>query len=1567
MDSFFKAAVSDLDKLLDDFEQNTDEFEYCKTHSASFCDLAYQSSVVTPHGFTPESVSDPASVSEGTDREHNVFDSLESTERKEIYTKLCQHATSPLTDLDLLSTVDNRKAKTIETYCLEHESKPVCDLVSDTEAVINRDYSLSLSENVNTVECPLEDHLLVDLSALHVHNTGDRVHNDIYFVSNEQLHTTTTTDIFENSKHGADLSQLNIILPSMNKDESVNSNIDCYPKENCTEKIEEKNIIECTQFQKPKSCLITNDQSSSNALESGCLLNSFESNALKSDSVSNHDETVQNHARTETALEQKSSLEHLDKLLNEEMCVDNADTPFIKGPEPEKSNRFVCGAEHDNNALLSCLPVAVSVHSSLIAAENSLNNKHVANESENVLLGETPAPHTSECLSNAPETLFVDVTWKPQIPEHSLDTEEPMQPNVMYSLQRRNQSFDVPEIAYADAAQHPESSKVDNLPKVIAVGMSQNLQSNSLHHELDTAGHTVMIKHSTENSECLHEENEVEIKTLIVDDEKPTFAMEGTTDVDRIGPDTTCKGSQPDITGVLDMPPPITCVVSNAIVNINELVNPEDVTNSHQVDTIDYSSLTESISFSLDYSDNIISNKDAVDDFCLGGMVTDEELDAFLREQALKSMDSKMPDSVEEGFLKINDDPAQNSQAGKSIFNSAEDAVNAESELPESERTFSRVDRKETDFLNDSKESNKYLNEGMERGDLVLIKSVSSSPSVNQIVSNESIHFGGARPKQLFMHPSRSLQKDPKNDNESDNCSDGLYSAEEEPVNINLANTPEICQGKLFTGPEYCNSESKDHLSEIEETSDSLTILANVEDDLGESFLPNDKLTKETSSLGLKQPFWVPDSDAPKCMRCHCRFTFTKRRHHCRACGKVFCGVCCNRKCKLEYMEKEARVCAICYETIHKAGCPREQKRVWFADGILPNGEIADPCKLTSGSRRLSQDSSPVTQEPPEDRLPDSPLLKVQDSPDEFPVTEKSLQCSLDAALDTASSSSGVNVTNFPSEPSDFRVLVKVQKLVKKATSLIPDDEDGLPPLVVFPKVDQGGDIFVDDYPLINEVMLKLENDNVELVTFALNANLLVNVLKVTYCLQKCWCFSSNGLQAFGQAEVVIVLHCQLEEKSLLKDIFSLYMTIYQDALNGKHTENLGSITFTESFLGSKDHGGFLFISPTFQPINDLYIPNCPVVFGILIHKLEVPWAKVFPLRLMLRLGAEYNVYPSTLMSVRCRKPLFREPGHTVMNLLMDLRNYQYTLPYIEGLLILMEMGNSSIEIPKEKYNEVMKLLTSPNEHVISMGASFGAEADSYLVCVQNEDGAYQTQANSKAGKTRKTTGASFVVFNGALKTSSGFIGKSSIVEDGLMVQITPNTMEALRQSLRDKKDFQIPCGKVNSPDSREYVNIRWVEQRSSLRAGFVSPVDGKSLEAVPSIKLQQEAEFEAAGKCIKCTEVFYVLKSEAVSFANIPPAHSQFLKEIATSCCAALSVHLLSLTQSHVNNLGLRIFSETDVVEYQAGSGGKLLPQAYMNELDNVLIPVIHGGNVALLHYPVELEFIFFITERLD
>lgn len=81
-------------------------------------------------------------------------------------------------------------------------------------------------------------------------------------------------------------------------------------------------------------------------------------------------------------------------------------------------------------------------------------------------------------------------------------------------------------------------------------------------------------------------------------------------------------------------------------------------------------------------------------------------------------------------------------------------------------------------------------------------------------------------------------------------------------------------------------------------------------------------------------------------------------------------------------------------------------------------------------------------------------------------------------------------------------------------------------------------------------------------------------------------------------------------------------------------------------------------------------------------------------------------------------------------------------------------------------------------------------------------------------------TGASFMVLNGALKSSSGLTAKSSIVEDGLMVQIRPEMMTALRDALRNMGDFTIPCGTVGAIQPDETVILRWVEDDTSFNSG---------------------------------------------------------------------------------------------------------------------------------------------------
>lgn len=62
---------------------------------------------------------------------------------------------------------------------------------------------------------------------------------------------------------------------------------------------------------------------------------------------------------------------------------------------------------------------------------------------------------------------------------------------------------------------------------------------------------------------------------------------------------------------------------------------------------------------------------------------------------------------------------------------------------------------------------------------------------------------------------------------------------------------------------------------------------------------------------------WEKDSDHASCQRCGTKFTWTTRRHHCRACGRVLCSTCApqNQTLRLTHLgyKDPVRVCHDCY------------------------------------------------------------------------------------------------------------------------------------------------------------------------------------------------------------------------------------------------------------------------------------------------------------------------------------------------------------------------------------------------------------------------------------------------------------------------------------------------------------------------------------------------------------------------------------------------------------------------------------------------------------------------------
>ncbi|KAM9337837.1 zinc finger FYVE domain-containing protein 16 [Symphorus nematophorus] len=1440
MDSFFKAAVCDLDKLLDDFELNTEELEcksvFLKPAVYPFSSLGSQC-LSSEASTVPPNLPDLNSLHYGSatscpDRSsgHN-----RSTDDREVKGQ-------PLTAVDLLSSVDRRPATSSAPPCPDRALKPVCDLVNDTSsAILVRANSHDAFSELDMVEKQMEEEeaLLVDFDSPVVTAHGEEQGQSAGCRDATEERASAGRDELlgldphqPSGEYSASLSLLDVILPAAVERNCESTDDSLAPR---TTESADKEERDCEDVACTNQAV---DDSSDHCEPEG---------SLPVDSIKETTTTTSEN--------------------NEDESQEASENIEAESPEGLKS-----GATDSEPVSLSCLPLAVSMCGALV------NPKTTEDES-----GQT-AEHCDE-EADVSESTEADSLSALEAREDRSHLEEPVDSSVSAegraSPEGQHLSLEpAAAVPSADVAScdRPEPSPVD--PPEFGF-------------------------------EYLPESDQAEL--LVTDEELDAF-LQAHTGAEHGRGVSYCSSS-------------------------GDFTQPE----------------------SLSESNRDLEGRLVEEELSSCGRAVREDLEALASPESDRTMCVSVEGTLNPGAPSLSQDSCQ--------------------EEPELSSGGSH-----------SLTSNTFQSQH------------SSSP-------DQQPSYGGARPKQLHCQTARSP---PAGEEEGEEQAQALSdstkeqsTAEDEESSPTSPGLTEEHSNIRDLSPIYATQEPQEYSVGYDELSEPPPYPGEPATDAAR---PVNWKREGVEELGSRQPAWVPDSEAPNCMNCYQRFTFTKRRHHCRACGKVYCAVCCNRKCKLKYLDKEARVCVICFDTINRAqalermmspsgpspnpnvpseycstipplqqaraagtlnsppptvmvpvsvlkhpnndSCPREQKRVWFADGILPNGEVADTTKLSVTSRRSSQEFSGVT---PDQTTPGSAGSEV------------GVGGSSTSSASPPEASGAVEVLRPPvSGPWDYALLSGIGSSVQRVPSLLPDNEDELPPLLITTGEDEAGDVLVEESPAPCQILHLLEEGGPRPLTFVLNANLLVNVKLVTYCSRQCWCFGSNGLQALGQRELVFLLECLPEEKALPKDLFTLYLNIYQEAQKGKFLEELDNVTFTSSFLSSKDHAGMLFFSPTCQPLDGLTLPPQPFLFGLLIQKLEVPWAKVFPLRLLLRLGAEYSVYPTMLTSVRFRDSVYRETGHTIMNLLADLRNYQYSLSVVEGLRIHMEMGHSYIDIPKSSFNEMQKVVNASNEHVISIGARFSAEADSHLVCFQNEEGNYQTQASSMPGKTRTVTGASFVVFNGALKASSGFIAKSSIVEDGLMVQIPPETMESLRTALREQTDFHIPCGRNDGAEVRENVTVRWVDWSSPVNAGRSSGVDGRSLDGVHSVRVLQDTEFESDGRTIRCTEVFYQLKTPDSSLTSVLSSCGVFQKEMALAACSALTPHLAVLTSSGINSLSLRISTQADMVEYQAGCGGRLLPQRYMNELDSALIPVIHGGSASVPQAAMDMEFIFYITHAI-
>ncbi|XP_048865005.1 RUN and FYVE domain-containing protein 2 isoform X5 [Brienomyrus brachyistius] len=81
---------------------------------------------------------------------------------------------------------------------------------------------------------------------------------------------------------------------------------------------------------------------------------------------------------------------------------------------------------------------------------------------------------------------------------------------------------------------------------------------------------------------------------------------------------------------------------------------------------------------------------------------------------------------------------------------------------------------------------------------------------------------------------------------------------------------------------------------------------------LSESKLKIEDMKEANKALQGGQ-VWLKDRDATHCKLCEKEFSISRRKHHCRNCGEIFCNACSDNELPLPASPKPVRVCDTCH------------------------------------------------------------------------------------------------------------------------------------------------------------------------------------------------------------------------------------------------------------------------------------------------------------------------------------------------------------------------------------------------------------------------------------------------------------------------------------------------------------------------------------------------------------------------------------------------------------------------------------------------------------------------------
>ncbi|CAF4757013.1 unnamed protein product [Rotaria sp. Silwood1] len=501
-----------------------------------------------------------------------------------------------------------------------------------------------------------------------------------------------------------------------------------------------------------------------------------------------------------------------------------------------------------------------------------------------------------------------------------------------------------------------------------------------------------------------------------------------------------------------------------------------------------------------------------------------------------------------------------------------------------------------------------------------------------------------------------------------------------------------------------------------------------------------------------------------------------------------------------------------------------------------------------------------------------------------------------------------------------------------------------------------------------------------------------------------CWIFSTRGLCTVAQDELIFIFDENIHNANdVISDLLIHIHQIYIDATKGSFVRHLGLSLSSNSttFLGSSTANGFLYISDPTSLYN--LFPEAPYIFGILIHRLELPTAQCFPMRLLLRLSYEYQSYPWPLFSIINRDSMFSDTQHTIMSLLCDFRAFTYVLPTIRGLTISIGIqGSVSIRIPRNRHDDMLKSLEQSSPHALSFGImNVNRQMHSkHLVTIQNStDQQYETRICSSLDSNNEQImiGGNFLVVNASLRSrdspssspldtqNSGSFSlhnnlnaKVNAIEDGIMLQIDGDALKVLKQCLKERKDYAILAKArsigveeqkdstneivIKKSSSEQLVEFLWVDDDNDINRGVRSPIDYFPMDGIRNSRIHYAGQRSSLFR-LRWTDLFFI-QCHLNNNESFDP--TRLADSLAKAFTQALTPFIDMLVEAKYRKLGLRVTIDRENASYLAGSNGEQLSAFFLSQLDDHMIPIVMkaSDNVSRTAPSLVLELIFYLLD---